>query len=50
MLSTPTSTTFLLVLVNKFPFDKEEDDDDEFHREAEAGGNRIGGEDSSLII
>ena len=33
---------FLLVLINKFPFNKEEDDDDEFDREAEAGGERRG--------
>ena len=41
---------FLLVLINKFPFNKEEDDDDEFDREAEAGGNRIRCEEGTLII
>ena len=37
------------MLINKFPFDKKEDDDDEFSREAEAGGNRVCSMDGGLI-
>ena len=49
-LSIPILSGCLFPLVYKLPLEKEEDDNDELYREAEAGGNRIGGEDSSLII